>query len=93
MPMALNLSLSGEAEEFMRKMTSQYVTAEDVVGRALWLLKTAHETWRVGLLAEKWEEVPGNERVVDHIILAVDPSRLQRDIQAPHRATFGSKKD
>ena len=93
MAMALTLSLSGEAEEFMRRMTSQSVTAEDVVGRALWLLKTAHETYRVGLLSEKWDEVPGGEQVVDHIILAIDPSRLQREIHVGPPATFKPRKD
>jgi hypothetical protein len=91
--MTLHLSLSGESEEFLHTMTSAHVTPEDVIGRALWLLKTAHDTYRVGFLAEGWREVPGNERVVDHVILAIDPARLQRDITVPPPVMFKPKKD
>ena len=91
MPTALHLS--GESEEFLRTMTSAHVSPEDVTGRALWLLKTAHETYRIGFLAEKWDEVPGNERVVDHVILAIEPSRPQRDVTVGPPATFKPKKD
>ena len=79
MPIALHLSLSGESEQLLRRMEALDVSHEDVIGRALWLLKQALDTYRIALLTSTWEEVTERDKVVDRIIVAVDPTVLRKD--------------
>lgn len=81
MPLRLHLTLSDEAEEFIRSMSKKanVLTPQKVIERALWLLKTAEETSRVALLRDGWEIVPNHDQVVDRTIVAYIHGALQED--------------
>ncbi len=83
MSLRLCLSLSGEAEKFVRRMAgkSPHITPEELIGSALWLLKTAQDTRRIALLSDGWKTVANHDQVVERTIIAYDPMVLQKDIQ------------
>ena len=79
MATVLHISFTGESEAFLQKMAVD-IPFEDVIGLALWLLKAAHETRCVGLLRPDWMESTGSDRMVEQVIVAIDPAALQKDL-------------